>query len=106
MEDLEKRCWMVQEDLRLQNLPEVLAEERQQMALMARTAVDFEDRCEKLQKAWKRRRDLPNMVLSQERVLKSRPSCDIMWIMLLKSCGGQSMADLQDYTEKPGRLAI
>eukprot|EP00439_Symbiodinium_sp_Y106_P055326 s828_g7.t1 len=50
VEDLEKRCWMLQKDLRLQSLPEVLAAERQQAAAIAQRAVDFEDRCEKLQK--------------------------------------------------------
>ncbi|CAJ1408341.1 unnamed protein product, partial [Effrenium voratum] len=51
VEDLEKRCWMVQKDLRLQNLPEVLATERQQRVQVTQRAVDFEDRCEKLQKS-------------------------------------------------------
>ncbi|CAE7559684.1 GRINA [Symbiodinium natans] len=50
VEDLEKRCWVLQKDLRLQSLPEVLAAERKQAVAITQRAVDFEDRCEKLQK--------------------------------------------------------
>eukprot|EP00913_Durusdinium_trenchii_P020856 g19595.t1 len=38
------------QDLRLEHLPEMLADERQHLAQMTQTALNFEDRCEKLQK--------------------------------------------------------
>ncbi|CAK9008461.1 unnamed protein product [Durusdinium trenchii] len=50
VEDLERRCFSVHKDLRLEHLPEMLADERQHLAQMTQTALNFEDRCEKLQK--------------------------------------------------------